>query len=86
MKITIEIQTPEGARWMTTDADGEVNFWRSVDPPKAGDADRGEDWWRGGSFGSRMDDCGIYTGIPCENWRESLQELSTPVTPAGGGE
>lgn len=60
---TITVAIPPDAEWRTVDADGEITYWRAL-------PEMGINSWRGGEH------CGyVWTGIPCEEWRDSLTKL-----------
>jgi hypothetical protein len=68
--IQITIAIPDGAKWQTTSGGGKVQFWRDKPRPS------GSSYWVETRFGSELRGS-IYTGIPCEAWRESLVNLDT---------
>ena len=91
--IQIAVAVPEGARWMTTDKEGAVSFWRGSGPPlpevnRTYPESEGDFYSR--SFCARtraeleampeptMRIATIQTGIPCPTWRDSLVELTEP--------
>lgn len=65
--VTLTIRVPEGARWQTTDEDGEVKFWRERPYPA-------DDYWAA-DYGE-WDLSRAETNTPCPHWRDTLIALA----------
>lgn len=85
MTLTITISPPPDARWMSTDADGEIRFWRRKPKPYRGGTHRfpsGDGYW---VSDRRYDDseiqyrngndASIPTHIPRPDWRDTLVRI-----------
>jgi hypothetical protein len=91
MRVMIEVEPPKFARWMTTDENGLVCFWRAKpradEDPEIGD---GFEWHcpvtRGKYKGwSNEPLVSIHTGIPRPDWRDCIVKVER-AAPRGGEE
>lgn len=72
--ITLTIAVPDGAKYMTTDYDGRVTFWRRK-PELRESGDWCGRWVYFGDANARIGDIVTEIPVPHDTWRDSLTDL-----------